>query len=82
LLWFDRTEVQPVCIEILEIDVSKREDREARIDRPKYQWIAYRLVLHQKQDVSKNGGATALPNGRPNRMKALANREDRGALRR
>jgi len=27
-----------VCIEILEIDVSKREDREARIDRPKYQW--------------------------------------------
>jgi hypothetical protein len=38
LLWFDQTEVQPVCIEILEIDVSKREDREARIDRPKYQW--------------------------------------------
>ncbi|CCV15725.1 hypothetical protein MESS4_820014 [Mesorhizobium sp. STM 4661] len=38
-----------MCIEILEIDVSKREYREARIDRPKYQWNAYRLVLREKQ---------------------------------
>ncbi|CCV08717.1 hypothetical protein MESS2_790009 [Mesorhizobium metallidurans STM 2683] len=49
LLLFDQTEIQPVCIEILEIDVSKREYREARIDRPKYQWNAYRLVLREKQ---------------------------------
>ena len=71
-----------MCIEILEIDVSKREDREARIDRPKYQWNAYRLVLHEKQDRAKSGAAVALPKGRPNRMKALLSWEDRGALRR
>ncbi|UVK41096.1 hypothetical protein LHFGNBLO_002652 [Mesorhizobium sp. AR10] len=62
-----------MCIEILEIDVSKREDREARIDRPKYQWDAYSLVLHQKQDGAGKGVAAALPHDRPNRVKALQN---------
>jgi hypothetical protein len=69
-----------VCIEILEIDVSKREDREARIDRPKYQWDAYSLLLHQKQDGAEKPVTVALPNGRPNRVKAWENREDRTAF--
>jgi hypothetical protein len=32
-----RAAALPTGIEILEIDVSKREERVARIDRPKYQ---------------------------------------------
>ncbi|TJW39810.1 hypothetical protein [Mesorhizobium sp.] len=55
----------------MEIDVSKREYREARIDRPKYQWTSYSLLLRKKQDCTKKGADTALPNGRPNRVKAL-----------
>jgi hypothetical protein len=55
----------------LEIDVSKREYREARIDRPKYQWTSYSPLLRKKQDCAKKGADAALPHGRPNRVKAL-----------
>jgi hypothetical protein len=55
----------------LEIDVSKREYREARIDRPKYQWASYSPLLRKKQDCAKKGADAALPHGRPNRVKAL-----------
>ncbi|HEY4191481.1 MAG TPA: hypothetical protein VGM46_02445 [Mesorhizobium sp.] len=49
-MFVDWAKAQPVCIEILEIDVSKREDREARIDRPKYQCLTYRPGGCQMQD--------------------------------
>jgi hypothetical protein len=48
-MFVDWAKAQPVCIEILEIDVSKREDREARIDRPKYQCLSYRLPACRMQ---------------------------------
>jgi hypothetical protein len=64
----------------LEIDVRKREVRESRIDRPKYQWNAYRLLSRQKQDGVEKATIAAAPNGRLNRVKALPNWEDRTAF--
>jgi hypothetical protein len=49
----------------LEIDVSKREYREARIDRPKYQWTSYSLLLRKKQDGAKKALLRRCPMAAP-----------------